>query len=90
VVTRAELLVGFEEPDDREKALALLGRFRLLDIDKDAADKAAELRRKFGWKLPDAFQAALALNHGIKLITRNTKNFNPKKHTFIVIPYRLS
>ena len=90
VITRAELLVGFEGEDERSKAQNLMDQFRLLIIDKDVADKAAELRREHGWKLPDAFQAAIALNHGLKLITRNTKDFNPKKHTFVIIPYRLT
>jgi predicted nucleic acid-binding protein len=89
VITRAELLVGFQREDERVKAQTLIDQFKLLTIDKDTADKAAELRRKYGWKLPDAFQAALALNHGIKLITRNSKDFNPKKHTFVIIPYNL-
>ena len=67
VITRAELLVGFEEEDERVKAKNLMDQFRLLIIDKEVADKAAELRRKHGWKLPDAFQAAIALIHGGKV-----------------------
>jgi predicted nucleic acid-binding protein len=43
----------------------------------------------YGWKLPDAFQAALALHHHLKLCTRNTKDFDPKKHSFVEVPYRL-
>ena len=89
VITRAEILVGFEGEKEREKAKFLLDQFTLLIIDKEVADKAAELRRKFGWKLPDALQSAIALNHKIKLATRNTKDFNPGKHTFVKIPYHL-
>jgi predicted nucleic acid-binding protein len=89
VITRAELLVGFDKENERAKAQNLMDQFRLLIMDKDAADKAAELRRKHGWKLPDALQAAIALNNGLKLITRNTKDFNPKKHPFVMIPYHL-
>ena len=90
VITRAEILVGLESGQGVEKAKSLLDQFTLLTIDKATADKAAELRRKFGWKLPDAFQAAIATNRGIILMTRNTKDFNPKKHTFVKIPYHLS
>jgi hypothetical protein len=42
-----------------------------------------------GWKLPDAFQAAIAILHDVKLCTRNTKDFNPQKHPFVEIPYLL-
>jgi predicted nucleic acid-binding protein len=50
---------------------------------------AAQLRGKYGWKLPDAFQAALAQHHKTKLTTRNTKDFDPKKHDFVEVPYSL-
>jgi predicted nucleic acid-binding protein len=89
VITRAEILAGFEGEKEREDAKALLDQFTLLIIDKEAADKAAELRRTSGWKLPDALQAAIALNLGLKFATRNTKDFNPKKHSFVMIPYHL-
>ncbi len=88
VISRAEILVGFDE-NSIEKAKSLLDQYRLLIIDKEIADSAAEMRREYGWKLPDAFQAALALHHHIKLSTRNTKDFDPKKHSFVEIPYKL-
>jgi predicted nucleic acid-binding protein len=72
------------------KALILAGLESGQGVEKATADKAAELRRKFGWKLPYAFQSAITTNHGIILMTRNTKDFNPKKHTFVKIPYHLS
>ncbi len=86
VVTRAEILVGFDEKD-AEKPKALLDRFVFLNIDKATADKAAMLRRTYRRKLPDAFQAALAILSKIKLSTRNTKDFDPYKHDFVEIPY---
>ncbi len=88
VITRAEVLTGFEDNEARH-AKALLDQFLLLLIEKETADKAAELRKAHGWKLPDAFQAALCMEHHIKLTTRNTKDFNPKKYPFVEIPYRL-
>ncbi len=88
VITYAEILVGFEK-EVVEDVKALLNYYQILSIDSLIAEKAAELRRRYGWKLPDAFQAALALHHHIKLCTRNTKDFNPKKHSFIEIPYKL-
>jgi hypothetical protein len=89
VITRAEILVGLEAGEEEEKAKLLLDQYALLIIDRDIADRAADLRREFGWKLPDAFQAALAIHHRLKLATRNTKDFNPRKHAFVEVPYRL-
>jgi predicted nucleic acid-binding protein len=86
VITRAEILAGLEE-EDKKVVVELLDQYKLLIIDQSVADMAADLRRVHRWKLPDAFQAALALHHKIKLTTRNTKDFDPKKVDFIEIPY---
>ena len=88
VISRAEILVGFDA-DSIEKPKALLDQYFLLNIDKQTADKAAALRREHGWKLPDAFQAALAIIAGVRLCTRNTKDFDPEAHPFVEIPYRI-
>lgn len=87
VVTRAEVLTGLG--DDAREEVEFLDQFRLLEITKPIADLAAKLRREQGWKLPDAFQAALAQHHGLKLVTRNTKDFSPERHEFAVVPYTL-
>ena len=86
VITWAEILVGFED-DLVEKVTGFLDEFTLYPIDRSTATKAAELRRLYGWKLPDAFQAALAFLHNVKLITRNTKDFDPIRHSFVEVPY---
>jgi len=86
VITRAEILAGLEE-EDKKVVVELLDQYKLIIIDQSVADMAADLRRVHRWKLPDAFQAALALHHKIKLTTRNTKDFDPKKVDFIEIPY---
>ena len=88
VVTRAEILVGISEAESKIVKI-LLDQYILLSIDKETADLAAELRKKYGWKLPDAFQAALCFQHGLKLVTRNTKDFGPAKHDFVVVPYTI-
>jgi hypothetical protein len=88
VITRAEILVGFPE-DKLDDVKALLNRYKTLGIDKYIADKAAALRREHGWKLPDAFQAALSIANKIPLITRNTKDFDPGRHPFVHIPYQI-
>jgi predicted nucleic acid-binding protein len=88
VITRAEILVGVNL-EDAPLVKALLDQFHLLIIDKPIADLAADLRKSQGWKLPDAFQAALCLYHQLKLTTRNTKDFDRNRHDFVEIPYEL-
>ena len=43
VISRAEILVGFDE-NNIEKAKSLLDQYRILIIDKEIADRAAEIR----------------------------------------------
>ena len=88
VITYAEILVGFED-ETAEKAKTLLNEYEVLGIDTRIAEKAAEMRRRYGWKLPDAFQAAIAFHHHLRFCTRNTKDFDPKKHSFVEVPYKL-
>ena len=56
-------------------------------ITKEVADLAAVLRRQHRWKLPDAFQAALAQTHKLRLATRNTRDFPAEKFAFVSVPY---
>ena len=86
VITRAEVLAGFDD-EEAVTAASLLDRFPTLGIDLPVADLAARLRREQRWKMPDAFQAALAQYHGLTLATRNTRDFPPDRHRFVVIPY---
>ncbi|MCC7486670.1 MAG: PIN domain-containing protein [Burkholderiales bacterium] len=88
VITRAEVLAGFTT-GTVPKAARLLDRFPNLPIDAPTADLAAALRRAHGWKLPDAFQAAIAQRHGLRLATRNRRDFPPGQFAFVVIPYRV-
>lgn len=88
VITRAEILVGFKS-EESEIIKKLLNQFKILPITQVEADIAAELRQIYKWKLPDAFQAAIAQNHKLMLITRNSKDFSPHIHPFVLIPYSL-
>ena len=87
-VTLAEVLVGCE-PQEEERVLLLSRQFHFLSIDREIAVFAAQLRRKHRWKLPDAFQAALALHHKLTFITRNSKDFDPRVHKFVKVPYHI-
>jgi len=88
VITRAEVLTGFA-PRAARKAAQFLDCFPTLGIDQAIADLAAKLRRDHGWKLPDAFQAAIARQRRLKLVTRNQRDFPPQRHRFVLIPYRV-
>lgn len=88
VITRAEVLAG-AEAEDRKKVERLLGSFACLPITAPTADLAADLRKSHGWKLPDAFQAALAIGFQLRLVTRNSKEFPPDQYDFVLIPYTI-
>lgn len=88
VITRAEVLAGVDERG-LVPVRRLLQHFPTLAVTSEDADAAAGLRRKHGWKLPDAFQATLATNHRLSLVTRNTKDFPPDVHAFVAVPYQL-
>jgi predicted nucleic acid-binding protein len=87
-ITRAEVLTGFSE-EDVPLAVALLDRFPLVAIDREVADLGAALRRDGRWKLPDALQVAAARHHGLRLATRNTKDFPPEELEFVSVPYSI-
>ncbi len=88
VITRAEILTGIDR-DEQNLVIQLLDQYKLFIIDKPIADFAANLRREHGWKLPDAFQAALAKHHKTKLTTRSIKDFDPAEFDFVEVPYTL-
>jgi len=88
VITRAEVLTGFD-PVAEVQAKAFLSHFQTHELTQEDADLAASLRRDNRWKLPEALQAAVAINRRLILVTRNSKDFAPGKHAFVYIPYRL-
>jgi len=87
-ITRAEVLTGMTG-DARRAAARFLDCFRFLPLDREVADLAAELRGLHRWKLPDAFQAALAQRYDLLLATRDTSGFDPEPQAFVVMPYSL-
>jgi len=85
-ITRAEVLAGCTDLEAPQVA-ALLDQFRFLPMDAAVTDEAARVRRGGGLKLPDAIQAAFALRHGLRLATRNTKEFVAARFPFAFVPY---
>ena len=88
MITRAEVLSGGTEAESAA-AFDLGELFPCLPLTRETADLAAKLRRFHHWRLPDAFQAALAMIHGLRLATRNSRDFDPKTHPFALFPYRI-
>ena len=89
VITRAETLAGF--PAELEHlARELLDSFVTLPVTVEVADTAARLRRTQRWKLPDAIQAAIALEEGLILVTRNTRDFNDGNPVPVKVPYQVA
>lgn len=82
---------SWPDPSRRRRGATklLLDQFACLEVDRLTAKASAALRRVHGWKLADSIQAALALNHGLMLVTRNHRHFKPADHAFVMVPYRL-
>jgi predicted nucleic acid-binding protein len=85
-VTRIEALSGVPD-DDRLVYARLLDHFPTLSIDRETADGAVEMRRHYRLKVPDALQAALAIQHGLQLVTRDVRDLSPEKFAFVTVPY---
>lgn len=88
VITRAEVLVGFDERAEHI-ACGLLDLFPTLPLVAETADIAARLRRSRNLRLPDAFQAAVALQHELALATRNARDFRGRGMPEVLVPYRV-
>ena len=74
VVTRAELFAGNSATD---LCSQLLAPFREVVVDRAIAERAGRITREIGSRLPDALIAATALEHGLGVVTRNRKHFEP-------------
>jgi hypothetical protein len=72
VITRAELFAGTTGTD---LAARVLAPFREIPVDRSIAERAGRIRRENRIRMPDALIAATALELGLGLSTRNTKDF---------------
>ena len=73
IVTRAELFAGPEH--QLPVARRLLGSLEEVPVDRRIAERAGEIRRDAGIRLPDALIAATALVRELPLRTRNRDVF---------------
>ena len=86
VITRAEVLAGIMA--DYERAVVgLLNQFITLPVTTAVADQAAKLRQTERWKLPDAIQAAVAMDNNLALVTRNSRDFKDGQPVRVLTPY---
>ena len=74
-----EFMVGVKSADERAVFQEILRKlFDIVQTDLDICHEAADLRRQYRMKLPDATIYATARIHGGTLISRNIKDFNPE------------
>ncbi len=73
VVTRCELFAG--RSADEDVVGLLLGAFREIPVGRSIAERAGRIRGELEVRTPDALIAASALEHGLRLMTRNRRDF---------------
>jgi len=88
IISWIEVLAGCPTVATERVGRSLLGTLHLLPVSQEVAERAVAIRRTTRLKLPDAIIWATALEHGLQLSTRNTKDFSPADPT-IRIPYEL-
>ena len=86
IVTWAEVLIG-AAPDREAATRAYLGRFEIVALSLEVAERAVTIRRQHRIKLPDAVIWATARAQGALLVTRNSRDF-PAEDPGIRVPYR--
>ena len=77
IVTWMEVMSG-GEPELVDTTRSFLNRFTVISIGEAIAERAVRLRRERHLKLPDAIILATAIETGLLLVTRNTKDFDGK------------
>ncbi len=82
-----EVMVGAENEKDQKSAREFLEAFKMIEIDQEIAEEGVRIRQKEKIRLPDALIAATAQVHHCLLVTRNSKDFDPRK-PWVRIPYK--
>ena len=86
IVTWMELQIASRTDAEADVIDLFLREFRVIEITRQVARRAAEIRRSTGVRLPDAIIWATAQMESAQLVTRNTKDF-PADDPAIRIPY---
>jgi predicted nucleic acid-binding protein len=85
-ITYAEVLTGAGDELRAATRAFLQTQFRIIPVTVAVADQAAENRRRYRHKLPDALILATAQTEGCPLLTRNAKDF-PADDPRVIVPY---
>ena len=86
IVTWMEVLAGARHDAEADVIAMFLRDFRLVELSRDVAREAVDIRRTHRLKLPDAVIWASARTESALLVTRNTKDF-PPHHAGVRVPY---
>ena len=86
VISWMEVMIGAATNEERFAAEALFDSMRRVELSVTVARRAVELRKQFRLKLPDAIILASADCEGCILVTRNTRDFDPRDPR-VRIPY---
>jgi predicted nucleic acid-binding protein len=88
VINQIELL-GFSGITQMEelKFQEFIDASLTISLTHEVIDKTIQIRKKYRIKLPDAIIAAIALVHGLTLLTRNTKDFERIEEIAVSNPY---
>ena len=87
IITWMEVLVGADRQVEA-RTRDYLNSFDVIPLDDKVADRAVDLRREHGIRLPDAIVWASAEVRAMLLVTRNTTDFG-RDTPGIRVPYAL-
>ena len=86
IITWMELQIGARNEAEADVIDLFLREFRVIDITRQLARRAAEIRRTTPVSLPDAIIWATAQMESAQLVTRNRKDF-PADDPAVRVPY---
>ncbi len=86
IVTLMEVLAGARNAHEEDVIEMFLRDFTLVELTRQVARDAVEIRRTRRIRLPDAIVWASARSESAVLVTRNTKDF-PKGEGGVKMPY---
>ncbi len=90
VITKIEVLSFDPDKDDNYPVLVdFFEAANIFELTGDIVSKTIQIRQKQKIRLPDAIIAATALQNGLVLVSRNTKDFKNIQDIEVIDPYRL-
>jgi predicted nucleic acid-binding protein len=87
-LTYMEMMISIPEDRIRKMKEFLRMNFEIEPLDQSAMEHACYLKTHYRLSMPDAIIYGYARSRSLPLMTRNTKDFNPR-WTGILVPYEL-